>query len=219
MDMNCHQCNGTGFIQTHNMENFIPQIGKCLERCKCNPEAPPLPADANPPRRFSNMDKNYAVCDLKNNSTTAVSEEFKNGVMACLDKMHTPLPADVEKLRDEMADNFSGFYSGNEFMNPMNAAYKHGFDACKDKLYRPILAEMTDHQDSQKLASECVILANKRITALEALAKQMADCLEIHGLRSAIWFLEGPYFEPPCKEAADEIRKVLDAYKRGVVKV
>lgn len=60
--------------------------------------------------------------------------------------------------------------------------------------------------------------ANERITALETLTKQMADCLENHGLRSAIWFLEGPYFEPPCKEAADEIRKMLDAYKRGVGK-
>lgn len=32
----CEACNGLGFIETHNLEDFIPQLNKCLQRCACN---------------------------------------------------------------------------------------------------------------------------------------------------------------------------------------
>ena len=119
-----------------------------------------------------------------------------------------PIPADVEKLRDEMADTYSNpdnlpenLMSQEYYKHYFNdkRAHKKGFDAAAEKLYRP----------SQERIAELEALADKFIAEYKNIPP--LDCNTQDKFAERI-------FDDRSKRCM-VVNEFIDAYKRGVGKV
>lgn len=135
-----------------------------------------------------------------------------------------PLPADVEKLRDELAQAYVGNQE-HPTAKAVKLGYEVGFDACAEKLYKPALAdveyltkqlEIADGNlaDCERNLEESIAdndKAEERIAALEAVAERMAEQLE--SARSTAVTHAMQTYSKVSAEQVKSIDEILETYR------